>query len=53
LNPQQATLPSVFKPHVWYVPAESWLNVAIEGVDWPYALEPQQATLPSPRKPQL
>jgi hypothetical protein len=35
LFPQQATVLSVFTPHVWLKPALTWVNVPEGGLAWP------------------
>jgi hypothetical protein len=42
LNPQQATLPSVFTPQLWKPPALTLVKLASGGVVWPVPLYPQQ-----------
>jgi hypothetical protein len=35
LSPQQATVPSLFRPQVWLAPATTWVKVPVGGVLWP------------------
>jgi uncharacterized protein (DUF2336 family) len=47
LAPQQATVPSVFTPQVYWSPALTNAKVPSGGVAAPKAFSPQQATVPS------
>jgi len=47
------TLPSVWTPQVWVLPAETDSKESAGGLLWPSSLAPQQVTLPSVWTPQV
>ena len=53
LSPQQATLPLMVTPQVWYPPALTLWKVPVGGEVWPSVSHPQHVTLPLVVTPQL
>ena len=53
LLPQQASVPSVFSPQLWYVPAATRVNLPAGAARWLYRLSPQHRTPPPTVRTQL